>query len=299
MKSDSQLLNSIAGDTKQIHYLTDEESILLKHMLLLMLKDIAKVCEDNNLVYMLAGGSCLGAIRHSGFIPWDDDLDIIMPRDSYDSFVSLLQRGALGIDYEINLPAYKNDSKTPYLKVYRKGTLDDELYNENTPFPKGIFIDVFPMANVPSCKFHQRLRSFVSDGLLFVSTCVLYSQYPSPLFAEYVKQSSEAYNRYRFRLLLGKLFGIIPHWRWVYWFDKFNSSVKPTGYLTVPNGRKHYLGEILPASSFIPVSFSLFEGVRVPIPNNYDLYLRNLYGDYLRIPPEEKRERHFVYRFKC
>lgn len=299
MKSDSQLLNKIASDSTLIHCLTHEESVSLKRTLLNMLKDITRVCEENDLTYMLAGGSCLGAIRHKGFIPWDDDLDLIMPRESYDSFILLLRRGALGDSYEFNYPAHKEDSKTPYLKIYRKGTLDDELYNENTPFPKGIFIDVFPMANVPRYKLFQRFRSLISDGLLHISTCVLYAQYPSPLFAEYVSYSSEANRRYRIRLLIGKVFSIFPHWRWVYWFDKFNSSLRPTGYLSVPNGRKHYLGEVLPTSCFFPVSYSSFEGFKVPVPHDYDSYLRNLYGDYLMIPPEEKRERHFVYRFKC
>lgn len=299
MKSDTQILNEIAETSSVLHKITEEESRQLKQMLLIMLKDFSELCNTNDIEFMLGGGSCLGAIRHQGFIPWDDDLDIMMMRKDYEKLIQLLESGALAEKYEYNTPSLKNDSKNTFLKIYRKGTLDNELYNENTPFPKGIFIDIFPMDSAPTNPFLQSFKSIISDCLMGVSTCVLYAQYPSIKFKEFVSKSPSAKKRYNIRLAIGNILKIIPHRVWVYWFDKFNSSTKSTGLTTIPTGRKHYKGEIQPTEVFIPVSYTLFEGIKCPIPGDSHTYLSSLYGDYMKLPPEDKRERHFVYQFKC
>ena len=89
MKSDTQMLNELAAQSEYLHVLTEEESKDLKQMLLIMYKDIAKLCDENNITFMLGGGSCLGAIRHKGYIPWDDDLDLMMFRRDYEALIQL------------------------------------------------------------------------------------------------------------------------------------------------------------------------------------------------------------------
>lgn len=299
MKSDTQILNELAAKSKYLHVLTEKESDSLKQMLLIMYKDIAKVCDENGITFMLGGGSCLGAIRHQGYIPWDDDLDLMMMRKDYELLINLCRKGALGDKYEIDTPSKDKDCKNLYLKIYRKGTLNNELLNENTPFPKGIFIDIFPMDSASSNKIAQKVHGFISDVLQFISTCVLYSEYPSSRYLEFVSGSEEALKRYKQRIAIGKLFGLISHKTWAYWFDKYNSSSRNTGYTTVPTGRKHYVGEIQPTKTFLPVKYASFEGMQCPIPADADAYLTALYLDYMQLPPENKRERHFVYQFEC
>lgn len=299
MKNDSQIASETATKSHYLHILTDNESANLKRMLLIMYNDIASVCRKHKLTFMLGGGSCLGAVRHNGFIPWDDDLDLMMPRESYDNFIKVCEQGELGEQYEFNTPSKETDCKNVFLKIYRKGTLDNELYNENTPFPRGIFIDIFPMDSAPKSIIFQKIKSLISDSLLFISTSVLYAEYPSYKFKKHMSANPSQKRRYELRLFIGNILKFIPHRLWVYWFDKFNSSSDKTGYITIPSGRKHYYGEIQPIETFLPVSYGLFEGVKCPLPNDPNTYLTSLYDNYMTLPPENKRERHCVYQFKC
>ena len=111
-------------------------------------------------------------------------------------------------------------------------------------------------------------------------------------------QDKEATKRYKLRMALGEIFGIIPHRKWVWWFDRLNACTKDTGWLTIPTGRKHYVGECRPTSVYLPTAKAMFEGVEMNVPANCHEYLTSMYRNYMDVPPVEKRERHFVYKFK-
>ena len=298
MKTDTQIMNEIALKSKCLHILTAEESHKLKMLLLEMYKDISALCDKNGLVYMLGGGSCLGAVRHNGFIPWDDDLDLMMPRESYERLIELLSSGSLGEKYEYSVPRKGQDCKNGFLKIYRCGTVDEDIISENIPGPKGIYVDVFPMDYAPAAVVPRRIKGFVSDMLHTICSCVLYSEYPSSLYKKFMSESSVGRFRYCQRMIIGKFLGVIPHRKWIWWFDKWNSNICVTGYLTVPSGRKHYMGECRRSSLYLPVSKAIFEGVEVNLPHLPHEYLVSMYGNYMELPPVEKRERHFVYRFR-
>lgn len=298
MKTDTQIMNELAINSGFLRAITSEEANNLKALLLDMYKDISSLCDKNKLTYMLGGGSCLGTIRHNGFIPWDDDLDLMMPRESYNKFIDLLSDDALDAKYEYSLPNKITDCKNTFMKVYRKGSFDVEIINECIPGPQGIYIDIFPMDYAPANMFLRKIKGIISDFLHAVCSCVLYSEYPSQLYKKFMLQSSEGKVRYRQRILLGHIFGIIPHRKWVWWFDRWNSSTKDTGYMTIPAGRKHYMGECRSSDTYLPVAKAKFEGIDVNIPNKAHDYLTSMYNNYMEIPPVEKRERHFVYKFK-
>lgn len=297
MKTDKQLMNEIAINSGYLRTLSRDESEGQKLLLLDMYKDISCLCDKHELIYMMGGGSCLGAVRHRGYIPWDDDLDIIMPRQSYNKLICLLAKGELGEKYEYEAPDKKKDSKNTFLKIYRKGTLNVEIINETAPGPKGVYLDFFPIDYAPRYSVLRYIKGLFSDFLHAVSSCVLYTEYPSKYYKEYMQQTKEGQKRYRQRMILGRLFGIIPHRKWVWWFDKFNSCSTATGVMTIPTGRKHYLGECHKENVFLPVAKATFEGIAVNVPHNTHEYLLRLYGDYMKIPSADKRERHFVYKF--
>ena len=297
MKSDSQLMNELAKRTNYLRELTDKESIALKKALLNMYIDIYHLCEQHKLIVMLCGGSCLGAIRHKGFIPWDDDLDLLMPRKDYEQLNRLLEQGALGENYEFNTPNPHTDSKNVFLKIYRKNTLNVDVFSDGSPFPKGIGIDIFALDAVPRTRLGQQLKGVIANGLQFISILVLYAQYPSAHLKEFMSLDPDMKRRYRFKCFLGKIFGIIPHRKWVWWFDQYVASEREDRPWGIPTGRKYYAGEIFPKEVYIPASEAEFEGFKVYIPHTYDIYLTNLYHDYMQLPPVEKRERHFICQF--
>lgn len=297
MKTDTQIMNELAVSMDYLKPIKEEDAKALKALLLDMYKDIATLCDKHGLVYMMGGGTCLGTIRHHGYIPWDDDLDLMMPRASYEELISCLSKGELGDMYEYDTPNATKDCKNTFLKIYRKHTFNVEITSETAPGPKGIYIDIFPMDYAPKNITRRKLKGLLSDFLQAVCTCVLYAQYPSKKYKEFMSLDPEALKRYKQRMFIGKMFGIIPHRKWVWWFDQFNAHTKETGLMTIPTGRKHYFGETQPSSVFLPTQKAKFEGLEVNVPADYDAYLTALYRDYMSIPPVEKRERHFVYKF--
>lgn len=294
MKSESQLMNELSHKTHYLRELTADESKALKSAILEIYQDVAALCDKYNLTYMMSGGTCLGAIRHQGFIPWDDDLDIMMPRKDYNQLIILLEKGKLGEKYEFSYPNSHTDANIIFLKVFRKGTKDVELFNINTPFPKGIYIDVFALDAVPKYNWTQKIKGFLANAIQYIAIARLYKQYPSKQLKEYMYMDEALKKRYKLKMLLGTLASFASHAKWIYWFDKFVASSREDRPWGIPTGRKYYNGEIFDKSVFIPVKKAVFEGLEVNVPNDTHTYLTNLYRNYMELPPEDKRERHFV-----
>lgn len=298
MKSDSQKMNELAHSSSFLREMTSEESSEMRKIMIEILQTVIEICDREGLTYMMSGGSCLGTIRHQGFIPWDDDLDIMMPRKDYDKLIRLCSEGSLGDDYEFTCPDKSRDSNTVFLKVFRKGTLNVELANISTPFPKGVFIDVFPIDVVPTGRIAQRIKGFISNTIQFLGICSLYGQYPSRQLKEFMQMDCGLATRYKIKSVIGRIISVVPHKTWMYMFDRFVSSSKDGQLWGIPTGRKYYNGEIFNRDTFVPVKTAQFEGITVNIPNDTDSYLRNLYNDYMQIPPIEKRERHFIFDYQ-
>ena len=272
----------------------------LQDVLVEMMQDIHNVCIKREIGYALVGGSCLGAVRHQGFIPWDDDIDISMLREDWEKFRSCFDE-ELGEKYVMEAPQYGNkDCKTTWAKVYKKKTVLQEIMDVDTPYEQGIFIDIFFYENVSNNKIIRKIDACLSDFLKGVATSMVFYKYPNELMKQYYGATPQTKRYYNMRRFLGFLFSWMSHKRFCDCYDKFVSRHKtPSEYITAPTGRKNYMGEILQRKWWIPQKQVKFENTEFLVPADSHNYLLTLFGkNYMQLPPVEKREKHFIVKLK-
>lgn len=294
MKSYKQLFNEWAQKTNMLHEMTDTERLEVQHSLLSMYADIKSICKEHNLTIVLGGGSCLGAIRHKGFIPWDDDLDLNMPRKDYNQLIALLKQGVLGDKYEFRYPDGKMYSRTPFLKIYLKGSIYEDVFGENKLYPQGLFIDIFPIEGTPASKLWRMGKGHLANALRLIGNCVIESELDVQHVKQIVADSPELLIAIKRRHFIGKCFSFFSSKTWMFFFDKFVSDERVTPLVTIPTGRNLYQGEIIESSKLFPAIEVPFENLLADVYKDYKGYLTLLYGDFMQVPPVEKRERHFI-----
>lgn len=289
MKRTADYLNDIARNSDFFYQLKPEESKKLRDVLMEMYQDIWHVCKKYNLSLMLGGGSCLGAVRHGGFIPWDDDFDMMMSREDFDKFIKVFDE-ELTEKYELSVPRQKLESKTLFMQVIKKGTVllcADDLSRDDA---NGIRVDLYAIERVPDNSALRYLKlKFLNLLRIFAISTNIYET-NNKLFKQALSQ-----NRiyYAIRYFIGFVFSFVGRKKLYDYFDRIASNSKGTKFRTIPTGRKMSDGECQPVSVFFPPKEAKFEGYDALIPNREDLYLKRLYGNYMEIPPVEKRERHF------
>lgn len=296
----ADLLNEFASKRSDVFIqLTDEERKALQMCLLGIYQDVTAVCDKYKLTIMLGGGSVLGAIRHQGFIPWDDDMDAMMPREDYDKFIKYFEK-ELGGKYFLEAPRTPNKSDILYMQVIKKGTRLLSLNNVYEDDKNGLRIDIFPIERTSSNRLYRKILGCISNFSYRILHSIPFSTVhaKNPLYRECYMYSFQTKLIYYSRYCIGLFLSVFPQKKLFDAYDKFISSNKGNEYCTIPTGRKHYEGETLLRNVFLPVKKANFEGVEVNVPNDADAYLKNLYGDYMAIPPIEKRERHFYVEFK-
>ena len=261
----------------------------LKHLQkveLMILKDFIKICDENNLNYFLYGGTLLGAIRHKGFIPWDDDLDVIMFRKDYEKFLKIMENNEINEKYEIINTKY-DDYFFNFNKMSLKNTLFNEYWYDQVKFKMGIHIDIFALDNLPNNKIKRYLfmqKCFITDRLFSMSAIKIKDK------KEYIKVISSFINS-----ILNKL-NLTPKYfqrKTDKLFKKYNN--KKTSHISDLTANKPLNFKM---NDFLPAKTCNFENTTVKIPNKYDKILTLLYGNYMKIPPKEKRVNHQAYKLK-
>ena len=290
------LINEVLKGVASLHEINDKERIHLQKVLVGMLLDVQKACKQINIEFALCGGSTLGAVRHKGFIPWDDDVDILMFRDDWNVFKQHFKE-LLGDKYEMEAPNYGNkDTKYVLPKIYLKGTKFVEIQEVNMPFYNGIFIDVFIIDNISDNIVKRKIDGFICDFIKGISTSIVLYKYQSKEMKQFMNSSLFTATYYRLRLLLGFLCSCISHKNWCSWFDRFVSRYPNTTRMTtVPAGLKGYKGEMMERNIWKPFVKEKFEEGIFNIPFKYHEYLTRIYGDdYMELPPIEKRKKHII-----
>ncbi|MGN1183120.1 MAG: phosphorylcholine transferase LicD [Faecalibacillus sp.] len=247
-----------------------------------ILKEFDAFAKENNIKYFLCGGTLLGAIRHEGFIPWDDDIDICLLREDYDRMISLVREKRTFQNkpqYRFCLPLDDNYIY-PYVKIVDDHTIVYEK-DINHKFCLGVWIDIFPMDSWPESKKeigkvlkkHSKYKFFnkiyVAGHLSSIQKKIIGT--------------------------IGKIgYAIICHGKtYKYWVSKMLSLIEPSqseivGNRAWPNKDK----EMFNKKIFEQVEYKKFVDQEFPVPSGYHDYLTRMYGNYMEIPKPEDRIYH-------
>ena len=255
-----------------------DRSVLRKAQLVQLdiAKEIMRVCEKNNIKFFLDSGSMLGAIRHKGFIPWDDDFDIGMLREDYDKFSGIASQ-ELSDDYYWQTWSNEDHYALPFGKVRKKNTLYLEkrspLLNEN-----GFWVDVLPYDNAPVDDKEWK-RLWRKHTTLY--SCLLVKEKYEP----WIFNGKINFKKRIHFLYYQLLSTFYSRDQLIKKYEELTAKVIPQGLVYQQTGTRRY--KIDWFNETVKVDF---EDVQMPVLANYDEWLTTAYGDYMTPPPVEKRE---------
>lgn len=267
----------------------------LHRVLLEITNDVIDFCEANNLCYFLGGGTALGAVRHKGFIPWDEDVDLVMPRKDYNQFaISFSEK--YSDKYIVEVPNSSCVGSFGYMKIRKKGTVLQELISDESSVE--IFVDIFPLEYAPESRIRQRIEGWYLSLFRDIAYTILYAKQYNRVIKDRIGNCPF---KTRFELkagyILGSMLSIIPLKKWVNWLDSCSRHSEGS-HVVIPTGLHNYRHELFSSDYYFPPKKGEFEGRKVNLPNRIEDILTEFYGDYMVPPPESGRARHFFLQAK-
>lgn len=283
---------------EDIIILDDNELKRYQKELLKIAKDVVKVAEALNLDYSLSGGSVLGAVRHHGFIPWDDDIDINMTRRSYDKFFQIFEQ-KLGNRYYLQTPQEYPDLGIMVTQIREKNTIARRKYDWNEQ-KCGISIDLYIMENVFENPIKRFIQGNMSTLCAFAVSAIRYNR--NQKLPKELRTLEKRKIRYSIsKVIWAHVCKIVPLNMWINWCVYWNSLCKDdhSKYISIPTGRKHFWGEIYKRRNMCRFRKEKFETEKFNVPVWASQYLRMFYGDnYMKVPPVNKHEKHIFLELK-
>lgn len=252
----------------------------LQKVQLEMLIEVDRICKKCDIKYNIIAGTLLGAIRHGGYIPWDDDADVALLRPEYEKF-----RTACKTELDKNRFYFQDHRNTKgyrwgYGKLRRKDTLFLREYQEHMPYKQGIFIDIFPLDGIPDNYFLRSIKNFECFCIRKI------------LWAKVGKVAEKNFWKRQIYRLLDK----IPERMVFYYYHIMIEHANHTKTRMVrilmfptPNSEYGYYRNWYESSTDTVFEGKVFQGIR-----DYDSYLSFKFGDYMELPPVENRKAHPV-----
>lgn len=248
-----------------------------------ILKYLDHTCKEYGLTYFVSGGTLLGAVRHHGFIPWDDDIDVWMPRKDYERLFKIINEQS---DHPFQMIDFRNKKHyyCAYAKIIDVRTTLVERTHSKKKCEIGIYIDIFPYDGLPKDK--KKAENYMRLGDF------LYYQYRHDSFSwdEMNKKSKGnsfiKWTKWILRKIIGKKNFIMMIDKYAIHYPIENSvyiGSIGTGYRKDQFMHNEFCQKIIPAK---------FQDIEIMIPSGYDEYLTKVYGDYMKLPPIEERNPH-------
>ncbi len=237
-------------------------------------------CDKNNLLFYLCGGCCIGSLRTGGFIPWDDDIDILMPRDDYEKLYKLWDN-----DKHERFKLLRTDEKiftgNIFTTIVDTETTCVKANQAHLDIPFGIMMDIFPIDGCPKGKFKRTMQKL---------NAMIYSLF----LAQIVPENHGGIMALGSKFLLSIVKS--PKAREKKWrnaerrMSKY--KISDCEYITELCEGVHSMQPEYPKEWFASAVYREFEGLQMPIPVGYDPYLKKAFGDYMKLPPEDKQKPH-------
>lgn len=260
----------------------DRETLyIVQRYMLEIAKEIKRVCNENGIHYFLDSGSLLGAVRHLGFIPWDDDMDIGMLRDDYEKFLKIAPKK---LNEHFLLQTWENDIGygLPFAKVQLKNTTYLENNAESVDCYHGIYVDIFPYDNFPDIPDKQQGEKLNLYKMLMKAKCKYkpWKQYENINIKKFI-----GYIPLRIVAVFINKKDLIRRYNMI--AEKYNNQ--HTKYM-FSQGIEQYGDWIIPSEVLKNMTSYNFENIQFSGPVDYKTYLTQAYGNYMELPPKEQRE---------
>lgn len=246
----------------------------IKQIQLAILDEIDAFCREHGLRYSLAYGTLIGAVRHKGYIPWDDDIDLVMPRPDYDRFIAEFRSE----QNEVLDLSQSNLCVETFVKICRKGTrmVDRKLGRSLW----GVNVDVFPIDGAPEDGLQEHYEEMCRKREWIFRLCPFYRTVSTNKFRWFVKYGLKRLRYPSLKTCAGVKQAINADLRAV----RFGETALAGAYFG-----DDAIREFMPTAWFTEYTTMEFEGKSYPVLARYDDYLRRLFGDYMQLPPQEQR----------
>lgn len=256
----------------------------LQLMQLDILKELVRVCQKHGFRFYIMNGTCLGAVRHKGFIPWDDDIDVGMYAEDFDQFINCSDE--FGKKYFLQTIKTDPEFKTMIARVRLNGTTLIEKDFRNADIHQGVFIDIYPLFGYPSNPIKAKIRSW--ESLLY--RMLLLEEAPRN-HGKIVKIVGTIACRVIPRGMQKKLIEYIH--------EKLRRESKDSRYVAFLYGMDVHLFSTVKYERawFGEPTLMQFEDIFLPTPTDYDNYLKIRYSDYMKLPPKEKQNSYHSFEF--